>query len=381
MAAITAKLHETFQSQLLTIMAEHGYDSMNCSMQDIADVLFSLGLLSSPTDDVADALRRHLQADLCRFMYSRLQEVTHGTVQGRMAQILTDPEAYARQCGADQHGETLEYDPDDPGELDDGSGPQRHSFIRLFRGEMDAQFEAGCDEDGPPSLPPTEPEWAIALARRLLPAHVQTVDSLLAGGAEGSEGTDKQQKTKKKRRRPKKKGKAKADDCDEDDDMGLDASSDNITEPGLVREFWLSLSETERQALVVVEKEVVLARVRDQQNFSCGCHVCTRKREAIERELDSLYDNYYDVLKRNARKANLRLWVASARKHAQSMILRLVEALTDMVVDKLDTQPEAATRKRVQQVVIRCLEQSPDAKVLFGPELHKLTGPESALRP
>ncbi|KAJ2748450.1 Stress response protein nst1, partial [Coemansia nantahalensis] len=273
---------------------------------------------------------------------------------------------------------------------------------------MDAQFEAGCDEDGPPSLPPTEPEWAIALARRLLPAHVQTVDSLLAGGAEGSEGTDKQQKTKKKRRRPKKKGKAKADDCDEDEwslsptrteqpqlplpppppllpdggsDMGLDASSDNITEPGLVREFWLSLSETERQALVVVEKEVVLARVRDQQNFSCGCHVCTRKREAIERELDSLYDNYYDVLKRNARKANLRLWVASARKHAQSMILRLVEALTDMVVDKLDTQPEAATRKRVQQVVIRCLEQSPDAKVLFGPELHKLTGPESALRP
>ncbi|KAJ2615518.1 Stress response protein nst1 [Coemansia sp. RSA 1365] len=147
-----------------------------------------------------------------------------------------------------------------------------------------------------------------------------------------------------------------------------------------VRDFWLSLSEVEQQALVMVEKGVVLARVRDQQNFSCSCSTCTRKRDAIEHELHCLYDCYYGELKENARKANLRSWIISAKKKARSVILNSVEAITDSVVSELMVRSEVGTRESVQRTIIGCLKNSPEAKIIFGSEFYKLIELENALQ-
>ncbi|KAJ1344024.1 hypothetical protein BSLG_001164 [Batrachochytrium salamandrivorans] len=46
-----------------------------------------------------------------------------------------------------------------------------------------------------------------------------------------------------------------------------------------LRDFWLQLSEEDRSALVKLEKEAVLKKVRDQQKQTCSCHVCGRRRK------------------------------------------------------------------------------------------------------
>ncbi|KAJ2453984.1 Stress response protein nst1 [Coemansia sp. RSA 2336] len=147
-----------------------------------------------------------------------------------------------------------------------------------------------------------------------------------------------------------------------------------------VREFWLSLSEVEQEALVMVEKEVVLARVRDQQNFSCNCSSCTRKREAIESELDCLYDCYYDVLKENIRKVKLRTWVVSAKQKAQAIILESVEMMTDSIYKLFVEQSKPSTREEVQRNILDCLRESPEANIIFGSEFHKLIELEKTLQ-
>lgn len=67
-----------------------------------------------------------------------------------------------------------------------------------------------------------------------------------------------------------------------------------------IKEFWLSLGEDERKALVKVEKDAVLKKMKEQQKHSCSCTVCGRKRLAIEEELEVLYDAYYDELEQYA---------------------------------------------------------------------------------
>ncbi len=67
-----------------------------------------------------------------------------------------------------------------------------------------------------------------------------------------------------------------------------------------IKSFWLSLDQNERQDLVRVEKDAVLRKMKEQQRHSCGCAVCGRKRSAIEKELETLYDAYYDELERYA---------------------------------------------------------------------------------
>jgi hypothetical protein len=67
-----------------------------------------------------------------------------------------------------------------------------------------------------------------------------------------------------------------------------------------IKSFWLSLNQNERQDLVRVEKDAVLRKMKEQQRHSCGCAVCGRKRSAIEQELETLYDAYYDELERYA---------------------------------------------------------------------------------
>lgn len=63
-----------------------------------------------------------------------------------------------------------------------------------------------------------------------------------------------------------------------------------------IRDFWLGLSENDRRSLVKIEKDAVLRKMKEQQRHGCTCAVCGRKRQAIEVELEVLYDAYYDEL-------------------------------------------------------------------------------------
>ncbi|CAG8567974.1 4857_t:CDS:2 [Acaulospora colombiana] len=101
-------------------------------------------------------------------------------------------------------------------------------------------------------------------------------------------------------------------DIEEDDEFFTDADDDdghnhksrkdgiwntnNNEERQRIREFWLQLGEEERRSLVKVEKEAVLKKMKEQQKHSCSCTVCGRKRTAIEEELETLYDAYYEEL-------------------------------------------------------------------------------------
>lgn len=57
-------------------------------------------------------------------------------------------------------------------------------------------------------------------------------------------------------------------------------STNSNEERERIKEFWLGLSEEERRALVKVEKEAVLRKMKEQQKHSCSCAVCGRKRYA-----------------------------------------------------------------------------------------------------
>ncbi|CAG8476974.1 10109_t:CDS:10 [Funneliformis mosseae] len=73
-------------------------------------------------------------------------------------------------------------------------------------------------------------------------------------------------------------------------------NTNNNEERQRIREFWLQLGEEERRSLVKVEKEAVLKKMKEQQKHSCSCSVCGKKRTAIEEELETLYDAYYEEL-------------------------------------------------------------------------------------
>jgi hypothetical protein len=77
-------------------------------------------------------------------------------------------------------------------------------------------------------------------------------------------------------------------------------SNDTYDNRQKIREFWLQLGEEERRALVKVEKEAVLQKLKEQQKRNCSCSFCGRKRTAIEEELEILYDAYYEELEQYA---------------------------------------------------------------------------------
>ena len=72
-----------------------------------------------------------------------------------------------------------------------------------------------------------------------------------------------------------------------------------------IRDFWLALSEVDRRGLVKIEKDTVLKKMKEQQRHGCTCAVCGRKRNAIEIELEVLYDAYYDELENYANHQQL----------------------------------------------------------------------------
>lgn len=117
----------------------------------------------------------------------------------------------------------------------------------------------------------------------------------------------------KKSKKKKKKGGARSVD-------GLDPTASSLSQPAhgsgisreriwntssqeereRIREFWLGLGEDERKSLVKVEKDAVLQKMKEQQQQTCSCSVCGRKRNAIEEELEGLYDAYYEELEQFA---------------------------------------------------------------------------------
>ncbi|KAG8929910.1 hypothetical protein FRC02_004887 [Tulasnella sp. 418] len=77
-------------------------------------------------------------------------------------------------------------------------------------------------------------------------------------------------------------------------------STNSSEERERIKEFWLGLKESERKALVKVEKDMVLKKMKEQQKHSCSCAVCGRKKSAIEEELEVLYEAYYEELEQYA---------------------------------------------------------------------------------
>lgn len=93
----------------------------------------------------------------------------------------------------------------------------------------------------------------------------------------------------KKAKKKKKKGAAGAGE----DDSSTVWNTSSAAERERIKEFWLDLREEERKSLVKVEKDAVLKKMKEQQKHTCSCSVCGRKRNAIEEELEGLYDAYY----------------------------------------------------------------------------------------
>ncbi|KAF9458117.1 salt tolerance down-regulator-domain-containing protein [Collybia nuda] len=77
-------------------------------------------------------------------------------------------------------------------------------------------------------------------------------------------------------------------------------STSTTEERERIKDFWLGLGEEERKNLVKIEKDTVLRKMKEQQKHSCSCAVCGRKRNAIEEELEVLYDAYYEELEQYA---------------------------------------------------------------------------------
>lgn len=46
----------------------------------------------------------------------------------------------------------------------------------------------------------------------------------------------------------------------------------------LIHQFWLELSEDERKSLILIEKEAVINKIKDQQKNTCNCSICGKTR-------------------------------------------------------------------------------------------------------
>ena len=111
-----------------------------------------------------------------------------------------------------------------------------------------------------------------------------------------------------------------------------------------IRDFWLSLEETDRRSLVKVEKEAVLRKMKEQQKHSCSCSVCGRKRTAIEEELEALYDAYYEELERYANHQQISLIEGAVMPPTSMSSLRRMAQGTSSRASNLQPPPPASRR-------------------------------------
>lgn len=84
-------------------------------------------------------------------------------------------------------------------------------------------------------------------------------------------------------------------------------STNTSEERERIKEFWLGLGEEDRRALVKVEKETVLKKMKEQQKHSCTCAVCGRKR--------CVFRFCSKMSKSSADNVILFLWATFARHH------------------------------------------------------------------
>ncbi|KAJ3215042.1 Stress response protein nst1 [Dinochytrium kinnereticum] len=109
-----------------------------------------------------------------------------------------------------------------------------------------------------------------------------------------------------------------------------------------IREFWLQLGEDERRALVKLEKEAVLRKMKEQQKQTCSCSVCGRKRTVIEEELEILYDAYYEELEHfahdQAREGGILTVADDFLKNDGRKFLDLMEQLAERKIRLLEEE-------------------------------------------
>ena len=61
--------------------------------------------------------------------------------------------------------------------------------------------------------------------------------------------------------------------------------------------FWLSLADSERRKMLIIDKHDLLQRMKDQSRQTmCHCEACSRRGNFIEDELDQIYDHFYREL-------------------------------------------------------------------------------------
>jgi hypothetical protein len=116
-----------------------------------------------------------------------------------------------------------------------------------------------------------------------------------------------------------------------------------------IKNFWLSLGEEERKSLVKIEKEAVLRKMKEQQKHSCSCTVCGRKRTAIEEELETLYDAYYEELEQYALH-HFSLWLdpGASMYNSDCPTCRLYPESAARVIQSICA--DKCTRGRIQEL-------------------------------
>ena len=126
-----------------------------------------------------------------------------------------------------------------------------------------------------------------------------------------------------------------------------------------IKEFWLSLEETDRRSLVKVEKEAVLKKMKEQQKHSCSCSVCGRKRNAIEEELEVLYDAYYEELEHYANHQQLALGDGSSVMPPPSAYHSMINRLPLRPSPRVPTLQHAASTRMAGSFVEEDEEDEP----------------------
>ncbi|KAJ1643366.1 Stress response protein nst1 [Coemansia asiatica] len=145
-------------------------------------------------------------------------------------------------------------------------------------------------------------------------------------------------------------------------------SSDSTDEHKQIRAFWIGLNDVEREALIFVEKELVLARVRDHQNFSCNCNVCTRKRKAIEHEIDCLYDCYFDDLQERVRRERVRVIIRQMEPMAKANILSSINVVVDTAMSSLSMDTKPWSKEDLKNAITRSIKRAKLTSSLSHPD-------------
>jgi hypothetical protein len=176
---------------------------------------------------------------------------------------------------------------------------------------------------------PTQSDQRYEQEEQNIAGHAQNQQSYQNGVAQATSGKSKKSKKKKKKNNA---AGPSADDPPNDDQYTQDGhtgrsdvppppppppqrdrplmskekiwNTSSQEERERIKEFWLGLSEADRKSLVKVEKDAVLKKMKEQQKHTCSCTVCGRKRNAIEEELEGLYDAYYEELEQYANHPN-----------------------------------------------------------------------------